>query len=103
MSEPVEVQLQRVDALKAQLHGPDRGEPVGAAGLVELVQQLGVGGFELDGVAVRFEAGGVAGLGAADQVEGPLDQDERQDPLPRCCRQHATTSMASNRTLYPSS
>jgi hypothetical protein len=42
-------------------------------------------------------------LGAADQVEGPLDQDERQDPLPRCCRQHATTSMASNRTLYPSS
>jgi hypothetical protein len=72
--------LERVDALQAQLGGSDRGQPVGPSGLVELVQQLGVGGSELDGVAVGSEAGAVAGLGVADQVEGPLDQDERHGP-----------------------
>jgi hypothetical protein len=34
----VEVQLEGVDAVQAELGGPDRGEPVGPAGLVELVQ-----------------------------------------------------------------
>jgi hypothetical protein len=76
----VEVQLQRVDGFQTQLGGPDGGQPVGACGLVELVEQRGVGRLELDGVAVGFEPGRVAGLGAADQVEGPVDQDERHGP-----------------------
>jgi hypothetical protein len=63
----VEVQLQRVDGFQTQLGGPDGGQPVGACGLVELVEQRGVGRLELDGVAVGFEPGRVAGLGAADQ------------------------------------
>jgi hypothetical protein len=77
------VQLEGVDALQAQLGRPDRGQPDGPAGLVELVQQRRVGGFELDRVAVGLKAGGVASLGAADQVEAPLDQDERHDPSKR--------------------
>jgi hypothetical protein len=43
-----------------------------------------------------LEPGGVAGLGAADQMEAPLDQDERHDPsalLPPA----RYRSMASNR------
>jgi hypothetical protein len=35
--------------------------------------------LELDGVAVGLEPNVVAGLGAADQMEAPLDHDERHD------------------------
>jgi AAA domain len=78
----VEVELKGVDALKAQLRRPDRGEPVGPCELGEPVQQLRVGRFELDRVAFWFKACRVAGLGLADEVEGPLDQDERHRLCP---------------------
>jgi hypothetical protein len=43
----LEMQLERVDALEAQLCGPDRGQPVRAAVALQAIEERGIVRLEL--------------------------------------------------------
>jgi hypothetical protein len=85
----VEVQFQRVDGFQAQLGGPDQRQPVGACDLGELVEQPGVGGLELDGVAVGSNPVGLPAWVRPTRWKVPWIR-MNGIPLPLRCRRHAT-------------